>query len=352
MPPESALDVRSSALTAGSVSRLAAWGVTVPSSALTPIQSINVSASGHWGGNQFVAAEHNVEAFGYVGENAKIQASLMQVVNAHPQIRLLENTTVDELEINAGSVQVSLGGTSETIDSELILISDGSQSPVAKQLGIAYEELDFNQHAIVCNVQLKQSHNNCARERFVDGKPLAMLPLGDNRYAVVWCLSPDDAQRHLELSDPAFCEALVSACSGRVDGVTSVGKRVCFPLVASRSQEIFRRRVAVIGNAAHTLHPVAGQGFNLCIRDIDHLATALSNVSSLGDIAALDEWSRSVAADQHQTWTACHSLVAAFEKSGPLSRSLRSALMYALGVTPTATETFLTRAADAQAVQL
>lgn len=344
--PEAQLDVRSSALTSGSWSRLKGWGVDVDKTGLTPIRSIHVSATKHWGGNSFNAADHDLASFGYVVENSKLQAELVDVVTQNPRITLLPSHTVTGTLVTEDYVQLDLQGHEVAVQSKLLLISDGSRSQVASRLGVAFECVDFQQHAIVCNVKLAAPHHGCARERFSDGMPLAMLPLGDDVYAVVWCLSPAEARRVMSLDSTAFCQELSGAAVGRVGTIQSVGKRTVFPLVASRSKEIYRRRIAIMGNAAHTLHPVAGQGLNLCIRDIDQLARQFESIDALGEVSRLQQWSNVVSPDQSVTWDACHSLVKAFSVRHSVSTPIRSSLMYLLGVTPMASDAFLKKASD------
>lgn len=344
--PEAQLDVRSSALTAGSSARLKAWGVDVDKTGLTPIRSIHVSATKHWGGNSFNATDYDLSSFGYVVENSKLQSELVEVVARNPRITLLPSHIVSGTVVKENCVQLELQGDESAVQTKLLLISDGSRSQVASRVGVAFESVDFQQHAIVCNVKLESPHQGCARERFSKGMPLAMLPLGDDVYAVVWCLSPAEASRVVKLDNTAFCRELSDAAVGRVGSIQSVGKRTVFPLIASRAKEIYRRRIAIMGNAAHTLHPVAGQGLNLCIRDIDRLALQFESIDSLEDVGRLQLWSNAVSSDQSMTWDACHSLVEAFSIRHGVSTPIRSSLMYLLGITPMASDAFLKKASD------
>jgi 2-octaprenyl-6-methoxyphenol hydroxylase len=163
-------------------------------------------------------------------------------------------------------------------------------------LGIAATTWDYEQSAIVTNVATRKFHDHVAYERFTPTGPLAVLPLADGRCTVVWTLAPDVAASTMELSNDEFLAALQERFGFRLGRFTRVGRRNCYPLALTRAEERVGTRVVIIGNAAQGLHPIAGQGFNLGLRDVATLAEVISeSTATLGEesmLARYDEWRR------------------------------------------------------------
>jgi len=161
--------------------------------------------------------------------------------------------------------------------------ADGARSPVREQLRIPAIIKNYGQTALIANVTPSVPHGNEAFERFTDHGPLAMLPLSSGRCSLVWTLPPDAAQNMREIADSRFLDALQSAFGYRLGRLSRVGQRQIYPLTLTQARQQSRGRVLLIGNASHALHPVAGQGFNLGMRDVASLADVVCDAVAEGD---------------------------------------------------------------------
>ncbi|MGB0458999.1 MAG: 2-octaprenyl-6-methoxyphenyl hydroxylase [Porticoccaceae bacterium] len=257
------------------------------------ILSIHVSDRGHFGMTRLEAEEAGVDALGYVVENSWLGAVLMQQVS-EANICLKGDAAVNAITPKADSMQleIDIEGQHQQIDSKLLVVADGADSACAKMLGINQHSKAYNHSAIIANISLDQAHNKVAYERFTDQGPMALLPLKDfnnsHRCALVWTQPTDQVQQLMAVDDSAFLEALQARFGHRLGLFKQVGERVSYPLALTTSEEQVRRRLVVVGNAAHSLHPVAGQGFNLSLRDIECLAQCLKDQPQITDVGALE----------------------------------------------------------------
>jgi 2-octaprenyl-6-methoxyphenol hydroxylase len=178
-----------------------------------------------------------------------------------------------EQKADCVSLHFKQGGN---VQAKLVLAADGTDSSIRKLLGIEADITDYQQTAIIANVKLKENHQYIAYERFSPEGPIAMLPLPEQQVAMIWTMAPELAAKRLALDNSAFLSALQQAFGYRLGRFVSIGQRFSFPLrlVTAKAQQ--QNRVLLFGNAAHSLHPIAGQGFNLTIRDIALLAEVLS----------------------------------------------------------------------------
>jgi 2-octaprenyl-6-methoxyphenol hydroxylase len=345
-----ALDVRSTALSAGTLDELARLGISTEQLAAQPISGIHVSASQHFGGLVLSAQEIDRPYFGAVVENQKLLNALSRRIEAQPNIQASRHEAICRFTVTEHGVQLKTS-SDDVQQAELLVIADGANSRLLQQAGIDVETTDYQQVALVFNVALKQPHQGIARERFADGKPLALLPLTQQRYAAVWCVASEDAAALMALSPELFIERFEAAATLRFGGVEAIGEIASFPVAARRSQEIFRRGIAVIGNAAHALHPVAGQGFNLCARDGARLAAAMNNFDWQRAYSALATWEQMVQQDQDLVFSACDRLVRTFGLSSRLAAIARTSAMITLASTPALRKEFLSRAAGLHSTQ-
>jgi len=245
------------------------------------IRTIHVSDAGHFGFARLRAEEQGIDAFGYVVANRAIGGALWDQLSARaPQLTLRVPARPAAIEIEAERVAATLETTagSERVSARLAVAADGADSPLRQAAGLAAESDDYGQVAIVANVAADRAHDGTAYERFTPTGPLAVLPLHDGSYTVVWARSPAAAQETLQLPDAAFLACLQSAFGWRAGRLLRVGRRVAYPLKLTRAPRPAARRVVLIGNASQALHPVAGQGFNLGLRDAAALAEQLSAV--------------------------------------------------------------------------
>jgi 2-octaprenyl-6-methoxyphenol hydroxylase len=274
-------DDRSIALSFGSAQVLEALGIG--SRLLTQaaaIEHIHVSDKGHWGLCRLHASEQGVKALGYVIENRVAGDVFYQALHQLANVDVLSPAQV--LAINnkpEAQVEVTINdeGHKHTLTAKLLVAADGSHSTCARLLGVPRQQETYQQCALICNIQTSKPHQGWAYERFTETGPLALLPLPRQRYSVVWSIRPEQQSELEALSDDAFCQALQQAFGYRVGKIIKAGRRTVYPLLKSCLKQGWDQRVAFVGNALHTGHPVAGQGFNLGLRDIACLAEQLAH---------------------------------------------------------------------------
>ena len=245
----------------------------------TPIRRIHVSDRGRFGFTRINAADHDLDALGYVIENRVIGPVLWQQIAACDNVDTLCPARVSGIEIHGEYAEVELSGedgSSQTLRAALVVAADGAQSPLRRMAGIDSETHDYGQCAVIANVSTSQPHENEAFERFTDHGPLAMLPMSSQRCSLVWTMAPEAAEQLLGNSDDAFLAGLQQAFGFRLGRIQRVGKRHAYPLRLVRALAQSAPRLILVGNAAHSLHPVAGQGFNLGLRDVAVLAELLA----------------------------------------------------------------------------
>jgi 2-octaprenyl-6-methoxyphenol hydroxylase len=269
-------DARTTALSAGSrrvLEGIGVWGAVAAQA--TPIRRIHVSERGAFGTARLTAGEQGVAALGYTIENRLLGQALRERAASIPRLALCE-ASVRALEAGADSVRLGTdrGGT---IDARLVVAADGANSAVRAALGVEASVSDYGQHALIAHVDTGRFHEHTAYERFTPTGPIAVLPISDGRSAVVWTLSPEAAARALALDDAAFLAELQDAFGLRLGRFTRVGRRQAYPLALTRSAQLTGPRAVILGNAAQGLHPVAGQGFNLGLRDVAALAELLAD---------------------------------------------------------------------------
>jgi len=267
-------DARSTVLSAGTVAcfeQLGLWQHCRP--AAEPILDIHVSDQGRFGSVRLHAAAEGVPALGYVMENATLGRALNRAVLAYPGIELCAPAQVLRLQPVAHGMQLTLqcDGATHELSAALVVMAEGGRSGLCAQLGIHVETRPYEQSAVIANVSFVAPHQGIAYERFTPKGPLALLPLGDlageHRAALVWTQPQNGSAEVLGLSDAEFLQRLHADFGDRLGAFTRVGRRVSFALQLQLAQEQIRPGLVLLGNVAHTLHPVAGQGFNLALRD-------------------------------------------------------------------------------------
>jgi 2-octaprenyl-6-methoxyphenol hydroxylase len=268
-------DARTTALSSGSrrvLEGIGAWPAVA--ACATPIRRIHVSERGVFGTATLTAGEQGLSALGYTVENRLLGLALRERVAAFPRIRI-RHARVAAVEPGAGGICFRTD-SGEAHEARLVVAADGAQSAVRAALGIEASVSDYGQHAIIAHVDTTRFHDFTAYERFTPAGPIAALPIAEGRSAVVWTLAPDAARAALALDDRAFLAGLQDAFGLRLGRFTRVGKRQSYPLALTRAARLTAPRAAILGNAAQSLHPVAGQGFNLALRDVATLAELLA----------------------------------------------------------------------------
>lgn len=272
----------------------------------TAIHHIHISDRGHLGMTRLHAAEMGVEALGYVVPNRVIGSALSEFLERQKHITLLAPAKLQAVHMQAHAVCATLEQEGiETVSSRLLVAADGAHSKIREQLGIGAQVWDYGQSAVICNVSVERPLAHVAFERFTSDGPQALLPMGDDRYALVWTVANTRVAGILAMNDVEFLQAAAVGFNGRLGRFIKAGQRQSYPLSRVCAHTQMQGRAVVVGNAAHSLHPIAGQGFNLSLRDIATLADTLADISAaggdLGDEHGLAEYIRARRRDQMGT---------------------------------------------------
>lgn len=255
---------------------------------VTPIETIHISDRGHPGMTHLTAREQHVEALGYVVENRVMGETLYARLRQMSHVTLYTCAELQDVAIQPAQARLAgmQAGTPFTITCKLVVAADGTQSFVRRHLGIAQQQRDYHQSAVIANVATDMPHNNIAYERFTDSGPMALLPLNGMadapyRYGLVWTVPQGQVDAVMQFDDREFGEQLQQRFGRRAGRFVRIGQRYAYPLGLTQIREHVRERLAFIGNAAHTLHPVAGQGFNLGLRDVAALSQVIADARAV-----------------------------------------------------------------------
>ena len=337
-------DARSTALSYGTrliYQRLGVWERIAERA--EPITHIHVSDRGRAGATRLDASDQQVPALGYVVENAWIGHCLWQALDDEVVTRHCP-AEVEQMQAVAAGYRLTLT-TGQVLDCDLAVLADGGRSALREQLGIAIKTTPYDQSALIANVTPGKPHGGQAFERFTDDGPMALLPLQDNRCALVWTRPEEGAARLAALPEAAFLDELQQAFGYRLGGFQQVGARHLYPLMLIEAEEQVRSGLVVLGNAAHSLHPIAGQGYNLSLRDTEALAAALlSSSAKLGDIGVLQAYHRQQRTDQWLTVGFSDRLTRLFAGSALLSVAGRNLGLLGLDLLPPAKAWFARQA--------
>lgn len=272
-------DVRTISLSHGSreiFTSLGIWSL-IDKAAVCPIRSIHVSDRGRPGLARLESSDAGVDALGYVVENRALGKALFKRIDGLDNVDIICPASVIDANFDhdAASLVCKTEDGELAVDGRLVVVADGGRSGLRESLGMQVRSDDYEQTAIVCNVTPGLDHRHCAYERFTESGPLALLPMNDKRCWCVWAARPDEVDDLLGLEDEAFLDLLQQRFGDRLGRFSRVGERYVYPLARSLVDMQYRDRVVLIGNAAHTVHPVAAQGFNLGLRDVAWLAEVL-----------------------------------------------------------------------------
>ena len=338
-PGAAADDPRTIALSHGSrliLERLGVWSALA--AAVTPIRHISISQQRSFGRVELSAREANVPALGYVAGYAALQHALTAALEPST-VRLMRGCTMQDVSSDK-NVAVAVLDTRQRLPARLIAIADGGGT----RLNIArVKTRDYHQSALVCDVISEQSHQDRAHERFTSEGPLALLPTVTG-WSLIWTAQPGHARELAALDDAEFCRRLQAAFGGALGAFSAPGRRQVFPLVLKYAARPVAPRTLLIGNAAQMLHPVAGQGFNLGLRDAWELARALAKhgAQDPGGSDLLNAYFSQRRSDRIATILFTDSLIRLFCKDIPLFNGLRGLGLAAFGAIPSA-KNFLTR---------
>ncbi|ABM61961.1 2-octaprenyl-6-methoxyphenyl hydroxylase [Halorhodospira halophila] len=330
-------DERHTALAPSSRYVLDAWGLWRPvRPGLTPIRHIHVSEQGGWGFVHFDAEEEGVDALGWLLANREMGATLAQRLAADERITLISPAQVQTVEQGSDQVRVTTSGGDgeQRLRGRLLVAADGAHSRTRTLTELPVRSRDYHQSAVITTLTPTCHHQGWAFERFTREGPLALLPIAEGRCALVWSLPPERAEAYRSGNETAFLAALQQAFGYRLGPFRDCGPRSIYPLVERHTPSPYTGRVLLLGNAAHTLHPVAGQGLNLALRDAATLAelVATSHAGG-GDPGAeplLKAYVRRRSEDLWRTRLFTNSLVGGFASAHPLLRLARSGALATL----------------------
>ena len=342
-PYHSSFDARNSALSRRSVQiyqELGLWDALQVHA--TPIFEVNITEQGSFGKARLKAAEEKVENFGQVIENAWLGRVLLTEVKKQPLIELIDGVQVTSLKQNKDQVYIEALRQDKylSLQTALLIAADGRDSFCRQALGIGASEHDYDQVAIVTTVQTSKPHQHIGFERFSALGPLALLPLpGEYRRSVVWPVKKGTEHEWLgDENDQHFLDALQQTYGDRAGKFQKTGRRFSFPLSQVLAEKQAIGRVVLMGNAAHTIHPVAGQGFNLCMRDayvlVRSLTEQLSKSDDIGEPTMLLAYEQARLSDQQRVIKFCDSVVRGFSHQNPMLKLIRNTGLIAFDMIP------------------
>ncbi|ELW84063.1 TPA: 2-octaprenyl-6-methoxyphenyl hydroxylase [Acinetobacter nosocomialis] len=342
-PYHSSFDARNTALSRRSVQiyqKLGLWDALQQHA--TPILQVHITEQGSFGKARLVAEQEKVESFGQVIENAWLGRVLLTQVRQQPLIELIDGVQVTALTQDAEQVHIEAQRGDELLklESKLLIAADGRDSFCRQAVGVGVDVHDYDQVAIVTTVQTSKPHEQVGFERFSALGPLALLPLpGEYRRSVVWPVKKGTEDEWLgKENDQHFLDALQKTYGDRAGKFEKTGKRFSYPLSQVLAHKQAVGRVILMGNAAHTIHPVAGQGFNLCLRDADvllrYLVNQLSTSDDIGNPDNLLAYEQARLSDQQRVIKFCDTVVRGFSNQNPLLKLIRNTGLIAFDVIP------------------
>ncbi|MCF6768464.1 FAD-dependent monooxygenase [Thiotrichales bacterium 19S11-10] len=297
-----------------------------------PIYKVHVSNKSWLGRVVLDCRDERKPALGAICAFARLYEVFYQSLLTKGNIQILSPAEIEKFNDKTNVFNINLGGDCKVdVKAKFVIICDGARSKFREQLGIDVEHNDYQQYASVCNVQLKRSHENIAYERFYDHGVVAMLPMTNQRSANVFTFPKEEKTYYEALSDDVYCQMLQTKFGYRLGRFLKVGNRSIFPLHLVVAKSSYKNNALLFGNALHFLHPVAGQGFNLCLRDIAVL-TDLIELYGISDNNGelLERFDEVRQKDHQQTIWASHSLVQLF---GDNQRTLKMLSSFGLHLT-------------------
>ncbi|MFV2055989.1 MAG: UbiH/UbiF/VisC/COQ6 family ubiquinone biosynthesis hydroxylase [Thiohalomonadales bacterium] len=298
--PQQSFDMRVSALTRASqnmLSHLQVWP-QMADMAVQPFSDMHVWDSGGSGEIHFDCADIGETCLGHIVENRVIHAALWKKLKESPQVDVICPAQASAIQIDKHSATIEFSDRG-SLSGKLLVAADGSRSWVREQLGIEVEQGDYHQTALVTTVKTEFTHQDTAWQRFLPTGPLAFLPLRDGYSSIVWSTANEQAAQLLALDEAAFSIQLANALQSRLGTISDIRQRAEFPLQHMHAKHYVLSRLALVGDAAHTIHPLAGQGVNLGFADASCLADVVSralkenrDIGAFGTLRQYERWRR------------------------------------------------------------
>lgn len=346
-PQQPGFDARSTVLSYGSVRILEDHTLWRDLERLAcPITRIHVSDQGHFGQSLIEAESESVPALGYVLENQDIGQVLNKRVLASTMIESLSPVQVKAIhhEQEQARVECTAEAKEFSVSASLVVLAEGGRSGLGESLGITRKHSSYEQVGIITNIAFTEAHQGMAFERFTRQGPLAVLPLKNfdrmHRGALIWTQKASEAGAVMALSETDFLQKLQKEFGHRLGLLTKVGERVCYPFSLQEATEQIRHNLVLLGNSAHTLHPVAGQGFNLALRDTlclaKNISESLKENLNPGAYQRLHAYLQSVREDQQRTIDFSHYLTRLFSSENEFVSSSRQLALLGIDLLPPA----------------
>lgn len=340
-------DARAIALAYGTCQQLARIGVWSALEACgTPIERVHVSDQGHAGFVGLEASDYQIPYLGQVIELHQAGSRLFTLLEKAPGVTLHCPAKVVDVERQQHSATITLDNGTR-LSGELLVAADGSSSALAQHCNVDWRSEDYGQIAVIANVTTSLPHQGKAFERFTRNGPLAMLPMSEGRCSLVWCHAAEDRAKVDSWSDAEFLHQLQQVFGWRLGAMVKAGKRHSYPLRLTSAQQHISHRLALVGNAAQTLHPIAGQGFNLGLRDVMSLAEIIAQAeqqgNDIGSYQILSQYQQRREPDQQATIGVTDGLIHLFaNRLAPLVVGRNLGLM-AMELVPPLRETLARR---------
>ncbi len=303
---------------------------------VTAIKKIHISEKNSYPHQWLSAKQEKVPALGYVVENRHFGSTLQAMIARYENITLFTPAKLFRLQQYPHQVTITITQLEQeyTLTGELLVASDGAVSRTVDILGLQRQIRSYGQYALITNVITEYPHNNIAYERFTDNGSVAFLPLRDNRCAVVWSIQEHQLAEIMALDDHAFLTTLQSQFSWRLGELKQLGKRQRYPLQCMSLNQLYQHRCVVMGNAAHTLHPIAGQGFNLGLRDVALFLETIKDEDNNININKLHKYEQQRLQDIQITLQWSDQLIRLFTHHNPLFKTLRTGGLLAMEIFP------------------
>jgi len=329
------LDLRTTGLSRSSATifqQIGLWEKIEP--LVTAIEKLDISEQGGYGSARIDAREFEMSPVGYMAPNLDLIKILSEYVQGLENVSIQAPASLVALENTQGYLlQCSSGENELQVQASLVVGADGARSKLRSLLAIDSSHKDYAQTAIISNVRPEKLHNNCAYERFTQHGPLAILPIQDQHCALIWTHASEQAAAHMALDDDAFLAALQQAFGHRLGRLEAVGERVSYPLSMTTASALYKPAAVLLGNAAQSVHPVAAQGFNLGLRDVQSLVGLLQQQDYKLD--GLDQllkvYADSRVADREHVIKLTDGLTRMFAAQFPAARALRGVGLRVLG---------------------
>lgn len=304
---------------------LGVWDHVAPNA--SPIDTVHVSEKGRLGVTRIKAEKHHLPALGYVALNRDLGVAFVPLLETQDNLTVIAPAVVQSFDIQDEQAKVKLlkDGQEETLSCKLLVAADGTGSFSRQQLDMPSKVEEYAQYAVIANVTPKFPHKDVAYERFTLDGPLALLPLTENRCAMVWTQTPEQWEITSKMDDEEFLQALERHFGQRLGGFERTGERQAYPLALQVTDPPASKRSLVIGNAAHTLHPISGQGLNLALRDVADLAESLWTAADPGAEYVLEDYVQRRQKDVQRTVTYTNSLLRLFMQPAWCLSHLRGA---------------------------